>query len=420
MYIVVHIIAIDSFPLNRRAFPLKLREHETYGLRTLNGGEMKLQEPVPKKAISADWLVRGVLTKVGDTFDRFTGRRWVPSSSLATSELIEQLKKLLDAEVRDVPGKGMVVPHDIRLKMQWNKFSDDSEKGIAALRTELMTAAADHINNSLYYTFAPLSVEVNADYFTEGVKLTVGFGSFDEEEEGVELDVRLPSSVAAGDTVSVKENTPGLDTLIVSYSLEGRPFRKAISVPANGRISVGRTSENVLALEHSSISKLHATIVVQSDGTLALADTGSTNGTFVNGERISYGKSVPLTSADNIRFGSVDVTLEAVPKTVEIVPVDEVIPDANTVEIDGFEFTRKTAAEETVEFPAPQPPAVTETVEFLAPQPRAAEETVELLAPQPPIAEKTILISPISTEKPEDSTFQPVSKPKELPEGEGE
>lgn len=403
------------------AFPLKLREHETYGLRTLNGGEMTAQEPVPKKAISADWLVRGVLTKVGDTFDRFTGRRWVPSSSLATSELIEQLKKLLDAEARDVPGKGMVVPHDIRLKMQWNKFSDDSEKGIAALRTELMTAAVDHINNSLYYTFAPLSVEVNADYFTEGVKLTVGFGSFDDEEEGVELDVRLPSSVASGETEPVKQSAaPGIESVIVHYSLEGRKFQKAISVPENGRISVGRTSESAFAIEHTSISKLHATIVVQSDGSLALADTGSTNGTFVNGERISYGKAVPLTSSDNVRFGSVDVTLEAVPRPVETSTFEEIKPDAVTVEIDGFEFTSRTAAEESVEFHATQPRAAEETVELLTPQPRVAEEKVGFPAPQPPIAEKTIIISPIATDKPEDSPGNPIEMPEETPDGEGQ
>ncbi|HLM59395.1 MAG TPA: hypothetical protein VK308_01200, partial [Pyrinomonadaceae bacterium] len=61
----------------------------------------KTQSP-PQKSFSLDWLVRGVLTKIGDTFDRLTGRNWKPSSSLATSELIDRLKKLLDAEVKDL------------------------------------------------------------------------------------------------------------------------------------------------------------------------------------------------------------------------------------------------------------------------------------------------------------------------------
>src|SRR5436189_4999584 len=109
-----------------------------------------------KKGFSADWLIRGVLTKIGDSFDKLTGRKWTPSSSLAASELIERIKKLLDAEAKEVPGKGTVVPHNIKLKMQWNKFSEDAEDALHTLEVELLTAAVDHINDSLYYTYAPV------------------------------------------------------------------------------------------------------------------------------------------------------------------------------------------------------------------------------------------------------------------------
>ena len=83
-----------------------------------------------KKSFSLDWLIGGILTKFGDIFDRLTGRRWKPSSSLATSELTERLKKLLDMEIRDLGGKGKFVPHNLKLKMQWDKFSTDSEKAL--------------------------------------------------------------------------------------------------------------------------------------------------------------------------------------------------------------------------------------------------------------------------------------------------
>src|SRR5204863_4259705 len=111
-----------------------------------------MTEQPPKKPLSVEWLMRGVLTKLGDSLDRFTGRHWVPSSTLAASELIGRIKKLLDAEAKQVSGKGTVVPHNIKLKMQWDKFSDDSETALDALRDELLAAAVDHINDSLYYT----------------------------------------------------------------------------------------------------------------------------------------------------------------------------------------------------------------------------------------------------------------------------
>src|SRR5687767_11726595 len=136
----------------------------------------------PKKSITPDWLVQGALTKIGDTFDRLTGRRWRPSSSLATSGLIERMKSLLDAEAQPDEEGRKFVPHNIKLKMQWDKFSTDSEDGLRKLEHELLTAAVDHINDQRYYTHAPLKLEVKPDYFTQGVKLFVSFDKGDGEE----------------------------------------------------------------------------------------------------------------------------------------------------------------------------------------------------------------------------------------------
>lgn len=121
---------------------------------------MTEKTPDSNKGFSADWLLRGSLTKIGDMFDPLTGRRWVPSSSLAASELIEKIKRLLDAEAQHVPGKGTVVPHNIKLKMQWDKFSTDAEEALKKLEYELLAATADHINDLRYYTYPPISLEV--------------------------------------------------------------------------------------------------------------------------------------------------------------------------------------------------------------------------------------------------------------------
>ena len=141
----------------------------------------------PKKSFSADWLVGGILAKLGESFDRLTGRNWKPSSSLATSELVERLKKLLDSKVRDLGENGRFVPHHIKLKMQWDKFSTDAEKALEKLQTELHAAAIDHINDNRYHTYAPIKVEVKPDYFTEGVNLHASFEKFREEEEAEEV-----------------------------------------------------------------------------------------------------------------------------------------------------------------------------------------------------------------------------------------
>lgn len=56
-----------------------------------------------------------------------------------------------------------------------------------------------------------------------------------------------------------------------------------------------------------SLSRRHAKIVRQGDAWAVREDAATTNGTFVNGERISTGQPVVLKPGDRIKFGSVEV-----------------------------------------------------------------------------------------------------------------
>ncbi|HNU08401.1 MAG TPA: hypothetical protein PKO33_11595, partial [Pyrinomonadaceae bacterium] len=190
------------------------------------------------KKFSTDWLMRGVLTKVGDAFDRLTGRGYRPSSSLATSELIEKLKKLLDHEVRD----GKFVPHNIKLKMQWDKFSTDSDDALQRLENELKIAIIDHINDRRYHTYAPIRLQVKPDYFTDGVKLLVSFDKFDEEEREVALNFTVPQ-VQVGDYVpEVDAEAPAEPRprhFTAAFTVKGKSRAIELEIAGHRRLSVG-------------------------------------------------------------------------------------------------------------------------------------------------------------------------------------
>ncbi len=290
-----------------------------------------------KKPISADWFLQGALTRIGDTFDRLTGRNWVPSSSLATSELIWQMKKLLDAEAKEIPGKGVVVPHNIKLKMQWDRFSDDDSDSLAKLENELLTAAADHINDSLYYTYAPLKLEVKPDYFTDGVKLFVSFEKFSDEASEAAMNVNIPALNFNKET-DTKAAAVISEIFIARFELNGSRKDRRLEFPLGKRLSVGRTGNNDLAINDSSVSKIHASLVVDAQNCLSVADTGSTNGTFINGERISYGTAARVVEDDRVKFGMVEVIFEYVPPPVSGSNTDD--PD-NIAEGEDIEKTLK-------------------------------------------------------------------------------
>lgn len=286
-----------------------------------------------KKSFSLDWLVGGTLSKVGEMFDKLTGRHWQPSSSLATSELIERLKKLLDREARDLGGeRGRFVPHNIKLLMQWDKFSTDAEHSLKKLENELTTAAVDHINDRRYHTYAPLKFEIKPDYFTEGVKLLASFDEFakgegEEEEEQqqhlqrqpAEMNVTIPDlkNVILNAPEAVSVEPPPREIFTARFTVHANLRQIDLAFAEKQRLSVGRAKENDLWLDDASVSKIHASLALNAETQLTLADTGSTNGTFVNEDRIAYGKAITINDGDKVKFGTIEVVFERQKQFVE-------------------------------------------------------------------------------------------------------
>jgi hypothetical protein len=293
-----------------------------------------------KRSPTPDWFVHGILTKIGDTFDRFLGRGWKPSSNLATSELIERLKALLDAEVKETPTKAKFVPHNITLKMQWDKFSTDAEAALRTLENELLAAAVDHINDRRYYTYAPLSIRVKPDYFSTGVKLYAGFESFDENGREGEVNVTLPGMRLDQELLAASKPPVSFEVL-AKFEIGGRAIVKQIEMAEGQRVSVGRTKENALTIDDPSVSKIHASLMLNQSHQIVVADTGSTNGTFINDSRIAYGKATELTPSDTLKFGTVEVAFELV--RVDD-PGDIETEDDGSYKVGDFEFTRKAPA----------------------------------------------------------------------------
>ncbi len=71
--------------------------------------------------------------------------------------------------------------------------------------------------------------------------------------------------------------------------------------------TVGRLNADVL-LSDPSVSRSHARVIVQN-GSVTLEDVGSTNGTFVNGQRLTPQVPVPLSDGAEVTFGGMKLTL---------------------------------------------------------------------------------------------------------------
>jgi hypothetical protein len=282
---------------------------------------MPVKSPSPDNKGSVDRIVKELLSRVGESIDRLLGRNWQPASSIATSELVERLRTLIDREVRDYGSEGRFAPHVIRLKVDWDRFSSDSDEPLAKLGRELTVAVVDHINDNRYHTYGPIDLKVKADYFTEGVRLTAGFGGVYEED--AELEVTLdrtapdeasasaePESEATSDS-AFRAASPDLPTPAVRLvTVRIGETARTLTFPSKARLMIGRGPENDLVMDDASVSGTHAAMVFDGDGRLLLSDLGSTNGTVVAGQPVGPGTAVEVTPGCEVMFGECAVVFE--------------------------------------------------------------------------------------------------------------
>jgi FHA domain len=93
-----------------------------------------------------------------------------------------------------------------------------------------------------------------------------------------------------------------------------------VEVPAGTSLLLGRDpAESLVAAafaQFDNVSRRHATIIVDDSGHASIRDEHSTNGTFVNGDRVLPGTTVRLADGDTVRLGadvSADVLLPRQP-----------------------------------------------------------------------------------------------------------
>lgn len=283
------------------------------------------EESKPKKpGLSPDKLIQGVLSKIGATFDGLLGRGG-KASSLATSEIAARARRLLDSQLRDLGEKGKYVPHIINVKAEWGKFSTDSPESLKTLEHEILAALIDHINDNRYLTYAPLKVTAKPDYFVEGIHIISSFGEAEKEDDEVDLSVTMPNIKVADLIPPVEAEKPRqkFRTVFAKFNIKGEQKEIRLRFEPGERLNVGRTKENDLTLDDGSVSKLHAALSFNSAGELVTADTGSTNGTFINKERLAYGKAFAIGEGDMVSFGEVNVFFDVVPPEPEPEPVVE-------------------------------------------------------------------------------------------------
>ena len=86
-----------------------------------------------------------------------------------------------------------------------------------------------------------------------------------------------------------------------------RGKQEGLTLPLGDGVKIGRASDCQLVLDDDYVSTRHAQIV-RTDSGYVVEDLGSTNGTYVNNERISA--ATPFGTSDTLRIGRTLMVVE--------------------------------------------------------------------------------------------------------------
>ena len=195
--------------------------------------------------------------------------------SIRPIELGRRLVREMD-DHRSVDVKGRrIVPNDFNIVL-----SEADREGFGdievTLTTELAEAAKEYAREEGYHFMGPVSVRLSAESTMKNGRFNV--------------------------TSSLKQGAGG--SSMASIVL---PSGQRISLN-QGTVTVGRLPECTISINDSNISRKHAEMR-QTGGEYVVADLASTNGTLVNGIRITGQQR--LNEGDIISFGSTHVRFEA-------------------------------------------------------------------------------------------------------------
>lgn len=184
------------------------------------------------------------------------------------------VREMDDNRTVDVKGRRMV-PNDFTVALSAADHASFSEIE-TALTTELSEAAREYAREEAYHFIGPVRVGLSVDNDLRAGR----FGILSQLKQA-------PGGVGAGSLVLPSGERVGL---------------------GEQTTSVGRLPECTIRIEDGNVSREHARIQPSAKG-YAVHDLGSTNGTLVNGQRIT-GSQI-LADGDIISFGSTHVRFEA-------------------------------------------------------------------------------------------------------------
>jgi len=235
-----------------------------------------------------DKVERGIEKAVRGVFS--TGSK----AQVEPVEIASRLRREVDHKALTVAAGRTLVPNVFDVQLSDDDFARAQEWG-TPLAEELCDVVINHVRSQGYILQGPVRISFRRDTGLRAGAFEIA--STTEKAQGAGAAQPRPNVPAAPSRQPVRLQ-PVLD-------IDGQ--RYSLNAPS---IVLGRSSEADIHIEDTGVSRRHLEIRT-ADGVTSAVDLGSTNGSYVNGQKVSG--STELTDGSTITMGRTKIIFRLLP-----------------------------------------------------------------------------------------------------------
>ena len=254
----------------------------------------------------AETLARRVFERLGTTLDsKLSPDNADNLSAREVGELIAKMERAIDGNLRpDSKGTKRVAPVFFKVMFTYERALNLNKKYLDSLYNELKTAVFEYITNRRYETQGQIQIALVRDFFE---KTTAVKAAHTAKEIAVNAtDLLWPKE--QGTTSQDKEKRQSGICAVHLRSKDGTSFHFDLKVGGQP-VCIGRSAGNRLRIEDASISRVHCSFTLHSDGQILLADLNSSNWTFINSKEVKANEARAIKQGDVITVGDIQLLI---------------------------------------------------------------------------------------------------------------
>lgn len=258
-----------------------------------------MADPKDSALDKAESLAKQVLERLGSKVDaKLTSGNEQNLKPHVIGDLASRIEHVVESNLEeDEHGVRRIAPNRFKVLFTYEETSALSPQYIEAVSKELTATVFEYINNRRYVTRGPIEVEAGRDLFAKATTVKASFHSDKDQPE---------SAAQAGPRTSAA----GSKSVCVN-SADGRSYRVELK-PEGAPAYIGRAAGNAVRMDDPSVSRLHCSLSLRSSGRVVIADLGSVNGTYVNGQLLGLDEARLLNTGDVIGVGDFKLTVSEI------------------------------------------------------------------------------------------------------------